>query len=207
MPDKKPFFGPALLHTKEWNIFGPEHVLTKTGTAGKQTVKGMGAFTDASGRTHYFRTIPFDPAFRQNYQHTRPTESTNYITSRDLDGKLFHPRPITLKLPDGNQFRSKDKVLLPHISVVPQSGLHEGDLRIYPEQILNEVLKGPPQGPISRIKGAPKPFVQWSDTPNWSRKERHAKLDGDGTSSPRWIQKLKSPFSGSNGGGALVRSA
>ncbi|SPC66554.1 uncharacterized protein UHOD_08691 [Ustilago sp. UG-2017b] len=202
VPEYTSSLGPALLHkaTPEGNI-----VLTqaKSWSASKDTVKGFGAITDREGKVHYFRTVPFEPPRPETLPQTGQTLLPDQVAPRShlKFKKTFGSRPITLKLPSGEFHHSKDKVLLSHISVIPDTGPPGTDLRVYPQPILDEVLKGPPQEVVQRGKEGPPWLVEWSETPNWSRKERKAAKQMEAKpSSTRWFQKLKAPFSRSNSG-------
>ncbi|KAJ1021550.1 hypothetical protein NDA13_005586 [Ustilago tritici] len=216
----------ALLLTKDVrkNTFFRGHVLlytatpegnmvltqTKSGFASEDTVKGFGAITDREGKVHYFRTVPFEPPRSEHLSQTRETWLPNQVAPRShlKLKKTFGSRPITLKLPSGGFHHSKDKVLLSHISVIPDTGPPGTDLRVYPQPILDEVLKGPPQEVVQRGKEGPPRLVEWSETPNWSRKERKAAKQMEAKpSSPRWFQKLKAPFSRSNSGSRSLSSS
>lgn len=176
----------------------------------KDTVKGFGAITDGKGKVHYFRTVPFEPPRPKTLPQTHQTRLPDQVAPRShlKLKKTFGSRPITLKLPSGEFHHSKDKVLLSHISVIPDTGPPETDLRVYPQPILDEVLKGPPQEVVQRDKGGPPRLVEWSETPNWSRKEpKAAKQMEAKPSSPRWFQKLKTTFSRSNSGSRSLRGS
>ncbi|SYW80129.1 uncharacterized protein UBRO2_03397 [Ustilago bromivora] len=209
VPEYTSSLGPALLHkaTPEGNMVLTQ---TKSGFATEDTVKGFGAITDREGKVHYFRTVPFEPPRPEHFPQTRQTLLPDQVAPRShlKFKKTFGSRPITLKLPSGGLHHSKDKVLLSHISVVPVSGPREGDLRVYPQPILDQVLKGPPQEMVQRSKGGPPPLVEWSETPNWSRKERKAAKQMEAKPwSSRWFQKLKAPFSLSNSGSRSLRGS
>lgn len=200
VPEYTSSLGPAFIQraTPAGNFV---FIKAKSWTANKNTVKGIGAITDSEGKVHYFRTIPFNPPRPELFPQPRRTTLPNHITPHSLgkSKKFFGSRPITLKLPSGELHHSKDKVFLSHISVVPNTGPHTFELKVYPPEILDQVLKGPPQEMVQRSKGRSRPLVEWSETPNWSRKERKAakKMEAK-PSSPRWFQKLKAPFSRSN---------
>ncbi|KAJ1570405.1 hypothetical protein NDA12_004348 [Ustilago hordei] len=228
VPEYTSSLGPAFIQraTRTGDLV---FVKAKSWTASKNTVKGIGAITDSEGKVHYFHTIPFNPPRPGLHPKMRVATSPNHVTPQSLSKskKFFGSHPITLKLPSGELHHSKDKVFLSHISLVPNTGPHELELKVYPPEILDQVLKGPPQEMVQRSKGWSRPLVEWSETPNWSRKERKAaKMMEAKPSSPRWFQKLKAPFSrsnpdsrslrgsdeglsnsGSSPSGALVRSA
>ncbi|SPO31528.1 uncharacterized protein UTRI_06465_B [Ustilago trichophora] len=207
--------GHVLLLTKpipEGRLVTGSHLITSTSAsqsianAGLRTVRGFGVLRDASGNSHYFRTIPFDPPPAAPQRHVPWVESLNHIPPRDTDAGLFKHRPIALELgAEGEKavYRSKDKVVLSHVSVLPVTGPRgEGELRVYPDKLLEEVLAGPYGEPVWRASSSEaqaqaeaeaegkalqkdieeentstrrnKDWIQWADQPNWSSQESKA---------------------------------
>ncbi|SPO30535.1 uncharacterized protein UTRI_06465 [Ustilago trichophora] len=202
--------GHVLLLTKsipEGKVLTGSHLISSTAlsstlaNAGPRTLRGFGVFRDPSGNVHYFRTIPFDPPPMKPQSNVPWVESISHIPPRSGDAKMFKNRHIALKLgPNAEKdvYRPKDKVVLSHVSVLPITGPKgEGELRVYPNKLLEEVLAGPYGEPVWRaprmeaeVEGNTlqkeieeeeddstrerRNWIQWSDQPNWSSQESKA---------------------------------
>ena len=227
--------GHALLLTKSLPhttlISKDAHLLSPSAKLNARPLRGIGALTDSSGNTHWFSTIPFDvPANSLGRQPVAPRVVGSHIPPRDVDAKLFSSRPLTLLSPENNVYHTKDKVNLAHISQLPLTGPRQGELKIYPQELMEEVLKGPQ----AEVRPGRENWVQWAERPNWSsaerkmiakerkQKEKERALvmrgwnrqdsggsgsgsGGEGSSPRKWLGKLKDRFSTSRSGSRLNR--
>ena len=166
--------------------------------ANTRTVRGIGVVHDDDG-VHWFRTVPFDPP------PTIPSTAIGegHIRPHSAVGTLFPPRRISLPLPQGGIYSSKDKVKLAHLSVVPLSHPPNDPATVYPRELLAEVLAGPKEGESVGGGMGWEKLVQWGEEPNWTKKERRAmgkksqeQPMTSGTSSPKkWIKALRKSLS------------